>query len=227
MKAIVIKEAGGIDKLLYEEVETPKPGPGQVLVRIKAAGMNHLDHDVREGTSGFPVALPHVPGIEGCGEVVGLGAGVADTKIGDRVSINLLDSCGACANCLTGDDHLCLRPGALGVTMWGTYAEYVCCRERQLTPMPDGLSFEDAAAGHLCFSTAWHMAVTLGQVKAGMDVLVNAAGSGVGTSAIQIAKLHGARVIASAGSDAKLEMARGLGADDTINYNTQDLAARP
>ncbi len=225
MKAIAIREFGGVDKLAHGDAETPAPGPGEVVVRVKAAGVNHLDHDVREGISGFPVALPHVPGIEGCGEVVEVGPGVTQAALGDRVSINLLKSCGACANCVAGQDHLCLEPAALGVTMWGTYAEYVRCHERQLTAMPAGLSFEDAAAGHLCLSTAWHMAVTLGQVRAGMDVLVNAAGSGVGTSAIQIAKLHGARVIASAGSDEKLEKARALGADDTINYTTGDLGA--
>jgi NADPH:quinone reductase-like Zn-dependent oxidoreductase len=227
MKAIVIRETGGIDKLLYEEVDTPKPGAGEVVVRLRAAGVNHLDHDIREGIAGFPTPVPHVPGIEGAGEVAEIGPGVTNVAIGDRVSISIIAPCGSCRLCGTGRDNLCERPsGALGIAMWGTYAEYVRCFASQLVPMPDGLDFETAAAGHLCFATAWHMAVTLGSIRAGQDVLVNAAGSGVGSSAIQIAKLHGANVIASAGSDEKLARARELGADGVINYNTEDLAER-
>ena len=180
MKAVVIREYGGIERLEYQDVETPIPGPGEVLVRVRAAGVNHLDHDVREGVSGFPVTLPHVPGIEGSGEVAELGPGVSSTEVGARVSINLLKSCGQCRNCLDGQDNLCLNGEVLGVGMWGTFAQYVRVHERQLTAMPDALSFEAAAAAHLCFSTAWHMTVTLGGVRADMDVLVNAAGSGVG-----------------------------------------------
>ena len=224
MKAVVIREFGGIERLEYGDIETPIPGPGEVLVRLRAAGVNHLDHDVREGVSGFPVTLPHVPGIEGSGEVAELGPGVSSTEIGARVSINLLKSCGQCRNCLGGLDNICLNGEVLGVGMWGTFAEYVRVHERQLTAMPDALSFEAAAATHLCFSTAWHMTVTLGGVRADMDVLVNAAGSGVGSAALQIAVLHGANVIASAGSDEKLVKAKALGAADVINYSTQKLA---
>lgn len=225
MKAVVIREYGGIDKLQYEEVATPEPGPGEVLVRVRAAGVNHLDHDIREGISGFPAALPHVPGIEGAGEVVAIGDGVSAVAVGDRVSISIIASCGRCTRCLSGKDNLCESPsGALGIAMWGSYADYVLCFERQLVPLPEGLDFERAAAAHLCFTTAWHMAVTLGAIAAGEDVLVNAAGSGVGSSAIQIAKLHGTNVIATAGSDDKLAKAKELGADATINYATQDIA---
>jgi NADPH:quinone reductase-like Zn-dependent oxidoreductase len=225
MKAIIIRETGGTEKLLYEEVETPTPGPGEVVVRIRAAGVNHLDHDIREGLAGFPTPVPHVPGIEGAGEVAEIGAGVTSVKIGDRVSISIIASCGVCRLCRTGRENLCDNPnGLLGIAMWGTYAEYTCVKENQLVAMPEALDFKTAAAGHLCFATAWHMAVTLGKIHAGQDVLVNAAGSGVGSSAIQIAKLHGANVIASAGSDEKLVRAKELGADEVINYNTQDLA---
>ncbi len=120
MKAVVIQEYGGIERLEYKEVETPVPGPGEVLVRVRAAGLNHLDHDVREGVSGFPVTLPHVPGIEGSGEVAELGPGVSSTKVGARVSINLLKSCGQCRNCLGGQDNICLNGEVLGVGMWGS-----------------------------------------------------------------------------------------------------------
>lgn len=224
MKAVAIHDYGGVDKLVYQDIDTPVPGPGQVLVRLRATGVNHLDHDTREGLSGFPHALPHVPGIEGAGEIAALGEGISDLAEGDRVSIGIIASCGKCRLCLAGKENLCENAQALGVSMWGTYAEYVCCYESQLVRLPDDLSFEQAAASHLCFSTAWHMAVSLAGVQAGQDVLVNAAGSGVGSSAIQIAKLHGANVIASAGTDEKLAKARALGADATINYNSQDLA---
>ncbi len=225
MKAIIVRETGGPEKLLYEEVETPTAGPGEVVVRIRAAGVNHLDHDIREGIAGFPTPVPHVLGIEGAGEVAEVGAGVTSVKEGDRVSISIIAPCGTCRMCRTGQENLCENPdGALGLFMWGSYAEYTCVKASQLVAMPDGLDFETAAAGHLCFATAWHMAVKIGQIHAGQDVLVNAAGSGVGSSAIQIAKLHGANVIASAGSDEKLARAKELGADGVINYTSQNLA---
>jgi len=225
MKAVVIAEHGGVQNLVYEDIETPKPGPGEVLVRIRAAGVNHFDHDIREGTSGIVQALPHIPGVEGVGEVAELGAGVHDAQVGARVAIGFYQSCGVCRMCRSGFDGICEKGKRIGVTEWGTYAEYIRCESRNVIPLPDGLEFETAAASLICFPTAWHMTVTLGHVTAGMDVLVNAAGSGVGTSAIQVAKLHGARVIASAGSAEKLALARDLGADETINYTSQDLAA--
>tara|TARA_Y100001970_G_scaffold294354_1_gene451365 strand:- start:49861 stop:50892 length:1032 start_codon:yes stop_codon:yes gene_type:complete len=224
MKAVIINEYGDIDKLDICQVPDPIPGPGEAIVRLKTAGINHLDHDVREGISGFPINLPHVPGIEGAGEVVGLGKGVTSASEGDRVAIALLAPCGRCKMCRSGQDNLCFNGHFLGASMWGTYAQYVKCYESQLVPLPYNLDYDNAAASHLCFGTAWHMAVHYGQVKAGMFVLVNAAGSGVGTSAIQIAKLHNANVIASAGSDEKLKKAKELGADYIVNYEKEDLA---
>ncbi len=167
--------------------------------------------------------MPHVPGVEGVGEVAEVGEGVGAARVGERVAVHFYQSCGTCRMCLAGLDGVCLTGERVGVTVWGAYAEYVKCRADNLIALPDGLAFEDAAASLICLSTAWHMAVALGRIKAGDDVLVNAAGSGIGTSAIQIAKLHGARVIASAGSDGKLAKARDLGADAVINYATQDL----
>ena len=224
MEAVVIRQHGGIDKLLYTDVATPQPGTGEVVVRVRAAGINHFDHDIREGISGITHALPHVPGIEGAGEVAAVGAAVAGIAVGDRVAVNFMQVCGHCAMCLSGLDGVCQAGRRMGVTRWGSYAEYVLCDATGVIPLPPGLAFETAAASMLCFGTAWHMTVTLGQVSAGMDVLVNAAGSGVGSSAIQVAKLHGARVIASAGSGAKLELATQLGADAVVNYTAQDLA---
>lgn len=225
MKAIVIREHGGVDKLLFEDVPTPEPGSGEVLIRVRAAGVNHFDHDIREGISGITHDLPHVPGIEGVGEIAALGLGVTEVAAGDRVAVNFMQICGRCAMCLSGLDGVCEAGRRMGVTRWGSYAEYLVCDANGVIPLPDALAFETAAASMLCFGTAWHMTVTLGGVKAGSDVLVNAAGSGVGSSAIQVAKLHGARVIASAGSDAKLNQARELGADAVVNYTEQDLKA--
>ena len=224
MKAVVIREHGGIQNLLFEDIDTPKPGTGEVLVRIRATGLNHFDHDIREGVSGITHKLPHVPGVEGVGEIAELGPGVDEVNAGDRVAINFFQSCGKCRMCLSGLDGICLNGKRIGVTEWGTFAEYTLCEAANVLPLPAALPYETAAASLTCFSTAWHMTVTLGRVTAGMDVLVNAAGSGVGSSAIQVAKLHGANVIASAGSDQKLKLAKELGADGVINYEAQDLA---
>jgi NADPH:quinone reductase-like Zn-dependent oxidoreductase len=225
MKAIFIREHGGLDKLRYDELPTPEPGPGEALVRVRAAGANHFDHDIREGVSGIKHAMPHVLGVEGVGELAKLGQGVTGAKPGDRVAIYGAGFCGQCHVCLAGLEGACENRRLMGVQRWGCFAEYALCNANQLIPLPAAVSFETAAASVICFGTAWHMAVWHGRVEAGQTVLVNAAGSGIGMSAIQIAKLHGARVIASAGSDAKLAKARELGAAETINYRTQKLGA--
>ncbi len=223
MKAIIIREHGGVQNLLYEEIETPKPGPEQVLVRIRASGINHLDHDIREGTSGIPVTLPHVPGCEGVGEIAALGPGVEGPPLGTRVAINFAQGDPQSEPWLSGLDGVDFSHGRIGAGQWGTHAEYTVSHVQSVIPLPDDLPFETAAAGMVGFGTAWHMAVTLGGVQAGQTVLVNAAGSVVGSSAIQIAALHRARVIASAGSDAKLEKAKALGASEVINYERQSI----
>jgi len=223
MKAVIIREHGGTDALLYEEVETPSPTTGEVLVKIAASGVNHLDHDLREGISGFEVALPHVMGVEGVGEVVEIGEGVRGVNMGDRVAIDFAQGDPQSNMWLSGLDGTDFTHGRIGVTQWGTHAEYAVCLATSLIKLPQTLSFEEAAASVIGFGTSWHMAVTLGQVQADKVVLINAAGSVVGSSAIQVAKLHGAKVIASAGSDAKLDKARELGADEVINYTTQSI----
>ena len=223
MKAVVIREHGGIEKLLYEEVETPRPGPGQVLVKIGAAGVNHLDHDVREGVSGIEVALPHVPGAEGAGVVEAVGAGVAGPTVGQRVGIHFAQGDPLSDMWLSGLDGVDFTHGRMGASRWGTYAEYAVCEATACVPLPEGISFENAAASIVGFGTAWHMTATLGAVRADQTVLVNAIGSVVGSCALQVAKLHGAKVIVSAGSDAKLEKAKALGADEVINYTNQSI----
>lgn len=223
MKAVVIREHGGVDKLNYTEIETPEPAPGQVRVEIRAAGVNHFDHDIREGISGVQQTLPHVLGVEGVGVVEKLGAGVTGVQPGQRVAIFMPQGDPNSHLWLKGLDGLDFTHGRIGVDLWGTYAQYCVCRADAVVPLPDELDFETAAASIVCFGTAWHMTVVQGGVQAGQTVLVNAAGSGVGTSAIQVAKLHGARVIASAGSDAKLARAKELGADEVVNYTSQNL----
>lgn len=227
MKAIILREHGGIEQLRYEDVETPEPGPGQILINIRSIGLNHFDVDCRNGISGYDFNLPHVMGCEGAGVVAGLGPGVSQFREGDHVIPILTINFGACdkrvCNCLLGRDNICHRFDKLGVTRWGTYAEYCVIEERNAIHMPAGLAFEDAAGGQVAFTTAWEMLVNKGRIRAGEEVLVNAAGSGVGSACVQIAKLHGARIIATAGSDEKLARAREHGAEVTINYNRQDV----
>lgn len=223
MKAIVIREFGGIDKLLYEDVETPSPGAGQVLVRIHASGINHLDHDLREGISGIDLEMPHVLGVEGVGEVAELGEGVSGPAVGTRVAIHFAQGDPQSDMWLSGLDGVDFTHGRMGASRWGTHAEYCVAEASSLMPLPEGLDYETAAASVVGLGTAWHMTVTLGDVKADKTVLVNAAGSVVGSSAIQVAKLHGARVIATAGTDAKLDMAKEIGADEVINYTSQSI----
>jgi NADPH:quinone reductase-like Zn-dependent oxidoreductase len=224
MRAIVIHEHGGREKLKYEEVPTPGAGIGDVVVKVKAAGINHFDHDIREGVSGMTHQMPHILGLEAAGEIAEIGPGVYEFHVGDRVAPTFMLSEGSCRNCVAGRDNLCTRGGVLGVTTWGAYAEYVTVAERNLIRLPDTLSFNEAAAIQVTMGTVWQMAITQAKIVPGEDVLVNGAGSGIGTAAIQIAKLAGARVIASAGSYEKLEKAKELGADDVINYREQSIA---
>ncbi len=227
MKAIVIHEYGGVDKLKYEDVPTPEVGVGEVLIQVKTAAINHFDHDIREGVSGVQQALPHVLGVEGAGVIAEVGEGVTALKPGDRVAPMFAQRPLSCPQkiciCQRGYDNICLEWDRLGVSRWGTYAEYVKSAQHNTLRLPDGLSFDVAAAVQITLGTSWQMIASFTKVVPGEDVLVNAAGSGVGTAAIQIAKLHGARVIASAGSDDKLEKARELGADEVINYNRQSI----
>ncbi|MFQ5797280.1 MAG: zinc-binding dehydrogenase [Bacteroidota bacterium] len=225
MKAILFQQHGGPEVLKYGEVPTPTFGPNEVLVELKAAALNHLDLWIRRGIPNWPTPLPHIPGSDGSGIVSEIGIGVSNVKVGDRVLISPGLSCGTCSACRAGDDNVCSTYHVLGMKEHGTYAEFVKVPASNVLPIPEGLSFEEAAAVPLVFLTAWHMLVGLAKVQTGECVLVHGAGSGVGSAAIQIAKMFSARIITTAGSNEKLEKAKQLGADETVNYRTTDFVA--
>lgn len=224
MKAVRFHEFGHTDVLRVEEIADPTAGPGEVTIRIRAAALNHLDVDVREGTSRFPIELPHTLGIELAGEIEQVGEGVEGWSSGDRVNPYIMAPCGRCRFCRTGRESLCLTPGFISFSTGGAYAERVAVSERQLVRIPDGVSFEDAAALQVAFATAWHMLFTRGRLQTGETVMINSVGSGIGSAAVQLAKQAGAFVIGNASSDEKLERARELGLDAGINHRTQDVA---
>lgn len=226
MKAVAIVEHGGVDGLRYMDLPDPQPSAGEVIIRVRACALNHLDVWLRIGIPAYKLPLPHVPGSDVAGEVIAVGEGVTNVKVGDKVIVNPNLTCGECEWCRMGEDNLCRSFGIFGARCWGGYAEYAKAPARNLIPMPDGLTFEQAAAFPLTFLTAWHMLLTRAQLKPGERVLVLAAGSGVGVAAIQIAKLAGAFVIATAGTDKKCEKAKALGADAVINHNREAIAER-
>jgi NADPH:quinone reductase-like Zn-dependent oxidoreductase len=223
MKAVRISKHGGIEVLEIAELPRPTAGPGQVVVQIKAAAMNHLDTWVRRGLPGLTLPLPMILGSDGAGIVAEVGPAVSDFKPGDRVVVAPGFCCGRCHFCLTGWDPLCRDYGIIGEHCDGTQAEYAALPAANLIPLGGELSFEEAAAFPLVFLTAWHMLVARAGVRVGEEVLVQAGGSGVGTAAVQIAKLHGARVIATVGADDKIDRLKALGADAVINYRKADL----
>lgn len=224
MKAVVIREHGGPEVLRAEDVEEPRPAPGEIVVRVRACALNHLDLWTRGGQAGFSPAFPHVLGCDISGEVADA-AGMAGFAAGARVMLSPGTSCGRCLMCLSGEDNACRQYRILGHGRWGGYAEKVAVPAANVIAIPDHVGFEDAAAFPLVFLTAWRMLVVRAALRAGEDVLVWAAGSGVGMAAIQIAKARGARVIATAGSADKLEKARALGADHVLDHHKDDVAA--
>ena len=224
MRAILIPKHGGPEVLQYAEISDPKPGPHEVLVRVRACALNHLDLWVRQGLNGVTFPLPLAPGSDIAGEVAGLGELARRVHVGDKVVLAPGVSCGQCAACAAGKDNECRKYTLLGYGRNGGCAEYVVAPEVNVLPMPGGLSFEEAAAVPLVFLTAWHMLVARARLQPGEEVLILGAGSGVGSAGIQIAKLVGARVIATAGSSAKLDKARELGADEVINHDQQKIS---
>lgn len=224
MRAVVIREHGGPECLLFEERPTPVPGPGEVLIRVKACALNHLDVWVRKGVPGHKFPLPLVPGCDAAGVIEAVGPGVTSVEAGRPVLVAPGVSCGQCAACASGRDLLCRQYGILGESRDGACAEFLGVPAVNALPLPVGLTFEQAAAVPLVFLTAWHMLVGRAELRPGETVLIHAAGSGVSSAAIQIARLFGARILATAGTPAKLARAREMGADEVIDYRSTDFA---
>lgn len=222
MKTILFNRHGGVEVLEYGDFPTPEAGPGQVLVRLKAAALNRLDLWVRQGWPGISLQYPHIPGADGAGEVAALGSGVTGWALGDRVVINSNLSCGECAYCLAGQDNRCERWALLGETVRGTYAEYVALPAVNLCLLPAGFDEHRAAAAALVFHTAWHSLVTRAVLRPAESVLVVGAAGGVNLASIQIAKLAGATVYVVGSSPEKLALAESLGADYLIDRSQDE-----
>jgi NADPH:quinone reductase-like Zn-dependent oxidoreductase len=222
MKAIIFNQHGGPDVLQLTKVADPQIKANEVLVEVRACALNHLDVWVRNGLPGITIPLPHIPGCDVAGVVREVGELVTWAKAGDEVMVQPGVSCGHCADCLAGRDNMCDEYDIIGYRRDGGYAELVAVPGVNLITKPKDLSWEEASALPLVTLTAWHMLMARANVRPDEVVLIHAAGSGVGSIGIQIAKLLGARVIATASSDEKLAKARELGADETINYSGDD-----
>ncbi len=223
MKAVVFHQHGGPEVLQYTDAPEPALRPREVLVRVRACALNHLDLWVRGGLPNVPIPLPHIPGSDIAGEIALTGPEVTRVKAGEKVVLAPGVTCGKCVACLSGHDNRCREFTNLGYLIDGGCAEFVRCPEVNCLPYPANLTFEQAAAVPLVFQTAWHMLVARAELQPGEEVLVLGAGSGVGSAAIQIAKFFGARVIATAGNEEKLAKARELGADEVINHHKQKI----
>jgi NADPH:quinone reductase-like Zn-dependent oxidoreductase len=225
MRAIVMRAHGGPEVLQAEELPDPAVAPGQVRVRVRACALNHLDLWTRRGLPGRSVAFPHVLGNDIAGEIDELPSPIEGLSVGQRVMLSPGTSCGRCPMCLSGEDNSCRQYRIFGYQIHGGYAERVASPAANVIPIPDHVDFANAAAFPLVFLTAWHMLVARARVRPGEDVLVWAAGSGVGMAAVQVAKALGARVIATAGGAAKAQRALELGADQTIDHYAADVPA--
>ena len=224
MKALAFHEHGGLDRLRYQDVPDPTIGPADVLVRVRACALNHLDLFVREGLPGFRLPLPFWTGCDIAGEVAQVGVAVREVAVGDRVAVNPNLHCGRCEFCEKGEQSLCVTYGILGEHVHGGLAEYVKVAGDKILTLPAHVKYEDAAAFILVNMTAWRMLVTQARLRAGEDLLVIGVGGGVSSTAVQIGKLCGARVWVTSSSDAKLARARELGADECINHAREDWA---
>jgi NADPH:quinone reductase-like Zn-dependent oxidoreductase len=226
VRALTISANGGLEQLEYRE-DLPEPqlrAPTDVRVRLHAAALNHLDLFVLGGLPGIPIVPPWIMGADGAGVIDQIGADVRGVAVGDRVIINPGISCRVCDYCREGDHPLCVRYGILGEHTPGTFADYVVVPASNVRAIPASVPWDVAAAYSLATLTAWRMVVSRAQVQAGETVLIWGIGGGVALQALLIAKVRGAKVWVTSGSDDKLERARRLGADETINHRTSDVA---
>jgi NADPH:quinone reductase-like Zn-dependent oxidoreductase len=223
MKCVRFHRHGGPEVLQYEEAPDPSPGEGEALVRVKACALNHLDLWARNGLPNVKIPLPHISGCDIAGVVELAPAGEAEFQSGSEVIVSPGMSCGRCDRCLTGRDNQCTQYAIIGYQVDGGLAELVRVPRTNLVRKPEGLGFVEAASFPLVFLTAYHMLVSRARIEAGETVLVLGAGSGVGSAAIQVAKMYGASVIATAGGEEKLRKARELGADEVVDHYRQDV----
>lgn len=220
MKSIAFTEHGSLDVLQLMDLPEPKPQAHEVLIKVEACGLNHLDIWTREGWQGLSVPMPHILGNDVVGTVQEVGNKVQCWKKGERVLVAPGQGCNQCVRCKAGQESLCANFQMMGLQRQGGYAEYTTAPASELIRIDDTYSPEEWAATPLVFLTAWHMLFGRAQLKPKETVVIHAAGSGIGSAAIQLAKQIDAKVIATAGSDWKLERAKALGADALINYTT-------
>ncbi|MHC4603053.1 MAG: zinc-binding dehydrogenase [Planctomycetota bacterium] len=226
VKAAVIHEHGGLDSVKIVWISEPEPTENEVVLKVRSAGLNHLDIWVRKGRLRLEIAMPHVLGSDATGVVIAVGANVKDINVGDEVILNPGLSCGSCEYCNRGEQSECISFGIMGMTRHGTFAEQVAVPARNLFPKPSHMSFDEAGTFVLSYLTAWRMLMTRAQLKPGQTVLIHGIGGGVALSALQLAKLAGAEVIVTSSSDEKLSHSTQIGADHTINYEVVDDVAR-
>ena len=228
MKAAYFERHGGPDVVQVGELPDPTPGPGEVLIRVRAAGLNHLDLWVRRGLPGLRLQMPHIGGSDMAGEIVALGDEVTGWAAGDRVAVNPGCWCARddCEWCVRGEHPLCLAYRVLGEHLPGGFAEWVAVPGRNLVRLPDGFPFATAAVAPLVYQTAWRGLLSRGRLAAGETVLITGASGGVSTAAIQIAKHHGARVFAVTSGPENVRRVEGLGADLVIDRLAEDFWRR-
>ena len=225
MKAIRIHSHGAADQLRYEDAPDPQiTAPFDVIVKLKAAALNHIDIWVRLGATGMQIPLPHILGADGAGIVIDAGRDVAGIKAGDAVCLYSFTGCRQCEFCRSDREFMCIRVNALGERLDGTYAAYVKVAPQNCFPIPAHMNFEQAAAFPLVSVTVWRMLVTNARLQPGESVLIIGIGGGVASAALQLAKRLGAQVFVTSGSDEKLARAKALGADHLINHRRARIA---
>ncbi len=224
MKTVLFRQHGGPEVLEYTDFPTPKPKPGEALIKLHASALNRMDIMVREGWRGLNLEMPHINGADGAGEIVELNARNSlevKLKVGDRVVINANLGCGQCENCLSGYDNRCETWHLLGETVRGSYAEFLAIPIRQLLKLPASCEYQQAAAAGLVYHTAWHSLVVRGRITSGETLLIVGAGGGVNTACLDIAKYLGARVIVIGSTSAKVKQALDLGADFGVDRSSE------
>jgi len=226
MKAVVIQQHGGLDRVKIDRVSQPEPTEDEVILKVRSAGLNHLDIWVREGRPGLKVSMPHVMGSDASGVVTAVGANVKNVNIGDEVILNPGLSCGSCEYCNRGEQSECISFGIVGMTRQGTFAEQVAVPARNVFPKPSHMNFDEAGTFVLSYLTAWRMLMTRARLKPGQTVLIHGIGGSVALCALRLAKLAGAQVTVTSSTDEKLDRAGQLGVDHTINYEAVDDVAQ-